>query len=245
MSPKTPKTILVADSDNFFRVRLCEALIQRGHKTKVASDGHDVVKILENSESSLDFLVLDHYLPPTDSFWILEWINNNDLGGKFPILILCKDKINNMEVEELKDSGADGYMLKNHTHDQLAYQIDQILFKPVHLRTNPRISISIPAVFHYGQRSEESRILNLSEEGLFWYSRIKHQPGTEISVKFTLPNTTKEMSLKGVVMRFRRMGELSNLFTEVGLQLQNLSEEEKGAMKKYLNDQIRHIYPDD
>jgi CheY-like chemotaxis protein len=245
MTTKMPKTILVADNDDFFRVRLCEALIQRGHKTKVASDGHEVIKMLENAVNGLDFLALDHYLPPTDSFWILEWINNNDLSGKFPILILCKEKINDMEVEELKSAGADGFILKNQTHDQLSYQIDQILFRPALLRNNPRISVSIPAVFHYGQRSEESRILNLSEEGLFWYSRIRHKPGTEINVKFTLPGADKEMDVNGVVMRFRRMGELSNLFTEVGLQLQDLSEEEKRAMKEFLDDQIKYIYPND
>ena len=90
MSPRTPKTLLIADSDDFFRVRLCEALIQRGHKTKVASDGSEVLKMLENSADTLDFLILEHYLPPTDSFWILDWINDNNLRGKFPILVLCK-----------------------------------------------------------------------------------------------------------------------------------------------------------
>ncbi|MBE9532031.1 MAG: PilZ domain-containing protein [Proteobacteria bacterium] len=244
MSPRTPKTLLIADSDDFFRVRLCEALIQRGHKTKVASDGSEVLKMLENSADTLDFLILEHYLPPTDSFWILDWINDNNLRDKFPILVLCKEKINDMEVEELKSNGADGFMLKNQTHDQLSYQIDLILFRPSHLRDNPRISVSIPAVFSYGRRSEESRILNLSEEGLFWYSRNKHQPGTEVHVKFTLPGINKEIDADGVVMRFRRMGELSNLFTEVGLQLQSLNEEEKVAIKQFLDSQIQHIYPD-
>jgi CheY-like chemotaxis protein len=245
MNIKTPKTILVADSDNFFRVRLCEALIQRGHKTKVASEGNEVVKILEKSGDTLDFLVLDHYLPPTDSFWILEWINDNGFKDKFPILILCKENINDMEVEELKGSGANGFMLKHHTHDQLAYQINQILYKPTHLRNNPRISFSIPAVFQYGKRSEESRILNLSEKGIFWYSRIKHKPGTEINVKFTLPGVDKKMDLNGVVMRYRRMGELNNLFTEVGLQLKDLNADESSAMKNFLDNQIKNIYPTD
>lgn len=243
MSPKTPKTILVADSDDFFRVRLCEALIQRGHKTKVASDGNEVLKLIENSLNDLDFLVMDHYLPPTDSFWILDWIKESNFNNKFSILMLCKEKINDMEVDELKSNGADGFMLKDFTYDQISYQVDQILYKPVHLRINPRISVSIPAKFSYGNRSEESRILNLSEQGLFWYSRVKHKPGAEIKVSFTLPGQEKEMELKGVVMRYRRMGELNNLFTEVGLQLVEMTEAQKSAMKKFLDAQIQNIYP--
>lgn len=243
MSPGAPKSILVADSDDFFKVRLCEALIQRGHKTRVASDEPEVIKLLENSADNIDFLVMDHYLPPDDSFKILEWINDNGLRDKLPILVLCKDNISDTKMEELKRSGVAGFMLKNHTHDQLSYQIDQILFSPVHLRGNPRISISIPAVFTYGKRSEESRILNLSEEGLFWYSRIRHEPGTEITVKFTLPGIDKEMNLTGVVMRYRRMRELKNLFTEVGLKLKDLSESEQANMKDFLDNHIRDAFP--
>lgn len=243
MSPKTPKTILVADSDDFFRVRLSEALIQRGHKTKVANEGNEVIKLIENSMNDLDFLVLDHYLPPTDSFWILNWINESSFKDKFPIFILCKEEITDMEVEELKANGADGFMVKNFTYEQISYQIDQVLYRPVHLRINPRISVSIPARFTYGNRSEESRILNLSEQGLFWYSRIKHKAGTEVMVSFSLPGQDKNMEIKGVVMRYRRMGELNNLFTEVGLQLIEMTEVDKAAMKNFLDVQIQNIYP--
>ena len=243
MSPKTPKTILVADSDDFFRVRLSEALIQRGHKTKMANEGNEALKLIENSMGDLDFLVMDHYLPPTDSFWILDNIIESGFKDKFPILILCKEKVNDMEVEELKSNGADGFMLKNFTYDQISYQIDQILYKPVHMRLNPRVSVSIPAKFAYGSRSEESRILNLSEQGLFWYSRIKHKAGTEIMVSFSLPGQDRNMEMKGVVMRYRRMGELNNLFTEVGLQLIEMTEVDKTDMKNFLDAQIQDIYP--
>lgn len=243
MNHGAPKSILIADSDDFFKVRLCEALIQRGHKTRVASDEGEVIKLLENSADKTDFLVIDHYLPPDDSFKILEWIKDNGLRDKFPILVLCKESISEAKMDELKQKGVAGFMLKNHTHDQLSYQIDQILFSPVHQRSNPRISISIPAVFTYGKRSEESRILNLSEEGLFWYSRIRHEPGTEISIKFTLPGNDKEMNLTGVVMRYRRMRELKNLFTEVGLKLKDLSENEQTDMKDFLDNHIRDAFP--
>jgi CheY-like chemotaxis protein len=243
MSPATPKTILVADSDDFFRVRLSEALIQRGHKTKVASDGTEALKIIETSMSDIDFLVMDHYLPPTDSFWILQTIQDSEFASKFPILILCKDNINTMEIDELKANGADGFMTKDFTHDQISYQVDQIIYQPVHLRVNPRISVSIPAKFLHGGRTEESRILNLSEQGLFWYSRVKHKAGTEIVVNFKLPGQDRNMEIKGVVMRYRRMGELNNLFTEVGLQLIEMTERDKADMKNFLDAQIQNIYP--
>ncbi len=216
MSPKTPKTILIADSDDFFRVRFSEALIHRGHNTKMAKEGVEAIKLIENSMNDLDFMVLDHYLPPTDSFWILNRINESAFKGRFPILVLCKEKINDMEIEELKSNGANGFMLKNFTYEQISYQVDQILYRPVHLRIDPRISVSIPAIFSRGNRSEENRILNLSAQGLFWYSRVKHKEGTEIKVRFHLPGQDREMELKGLVMRYRRMGELNNLFTEIG-----------------------------
>ena len=53
MNLKIPKSILVADSDDFFRVRLCEALIQVGHKARVASEGAEVIKMLENGKIPL------------------------------------------------------------------------------------------------------------------------------------------------------------------------------------------------
>ncbi|MEE9543382.1 MAG: response regulator [Thermodesulfobacteriota bacterium] len=243
MSPKKPKTILIADSDDFFRARLSEALIQRRHTVKVANEGEGVIKLIEDSINELDFLVLDHNLPPADSFQILNEINESGYRDKFPILILCKEELSDTEIEELKSSGADGFMLKGFSYEQISYQIDQILYRPIHLRIHPRISVSIPATFAYGSGSEDSRILNMSEQGLFWYSRIKHKTGTEITVSFSLQGQDREMEMKGIVMRYRRTGELNNRFTEVGLQLTNIKEEDRADLKKFIDLQIHNIYP--
>lgn len=68
---------LVADDTKFYRQSICHILEQAGHKVIAACDGKEASKIL--SESDIDFLVSDIYMPEKDGYELILETNK-----KFP-----------------------------------------------------------------------------------------------------------------------------------------------------------------
>src|SRR3972149_3951223 len=88
MITKDSKRILVADDSIFFRTKLSDILVEAGHKVKFAKDGRELIKEISIDAGGVDLLMLDLQMPDIDGFGVLNWLSENGLKGRFPVLVI-------------------------------------------------------------------------------------------------------------------------------------------------------------
>ena len=128
MGTVEPKKILIADDDNFFRVRLSDILSVSGHAIRFAASGKEVIEEIKKDPSSIDLLTLDLQMPDIDGFGVLEWINDNGYRGAFPVLVVSGVSEPGDVLERLKALGASGLMTKSFDPEETVLRINKILF---------------------------------------------------------------------------------------------------------------------
>lgn len=128
MNTKKPKNILIADDDNFFRVRLSDILIEASHNIRFAASGKEVIEEIRKNPSSIDLLTLDLQMPDIDGFGVLEWINENGYRGKFPVLVVTGVSEPSHVLEKLKALGATGLMTKDFNPEDTLFRVNKMLF---------------------------------------------------------------------------------------------------------------------
>ena len=82
------KNILLADDSAFFRAKLGETISEAGHTLRFATDGREVIEMIEKDPDWPDLIILDLQMPNVDGFTVVEWIKNNGLEDKLPVLII-------------------------------------------------------------------------------------------------------------------------------------------------------------
>ncbi len=122
------KQILIADDDNFFRVRLGDVLAEAGHEIRFAASGNEVIEEIKKNPAGIDLLTLDLQMPDIDGFGVLEWINANGYRGRFPVLVVSGVSEPSHVLEKLKTLGAAGLMTKSFTPEDTLTRINKLLF---------------------------------------------------------------------------------------------------------------------
>lgn len=122
------KQILIADDDNFFRVRLGDVLAEAGHEIRFAASGNEVIEEIKKNPAGIDLLTLDLQMPDIDGFGVLEWINANGYRGRFPVLVVSGVSEPSHVLEKLKTLGAAGLMTKSFTPEDTLARINKLLF---------------------------------------------------------------------------------------------------------------------
>jgi len=128
METGAAKRILIADDDNFFRIRLGDALAEAGHQIRFAASGTEVIEEIKKDPASIDLLTLDLQMPDVDGFGVLEWINANGHRGRFPVLVVSGMSEPSHVLEKLKALGAAGLMTKSFTAEESLSRVNKLLF---------------------------------------------------------------------------------------------------------------------
>ena len=122
------KQILIADDDNFFRVKLGDVLAEAGHEIRFAASGSEVIEEIKKNPAGIDLLTLDLQMPDIDGFGVLEWINAHGYRGRFPVLVVSGVSEPSHVLERLKTLGASGLMTKSFTPEDTLARVNKLLF---------------------------------------------------------------------------------------------------------------------
>jgi two-component system sensor histidine kinase ChiS len=140
----TGADILVADDDPEMRNITSLILESQGYKVRVAQDGEDAIKKIEEKEP--DLLVLDLLMPKLDGFEVCKRIEGKKGKGgrKFPIIILSAVKEESSrrryELETESDLDVDDYVTKPISPPLLLQRVEKALLK---LRATGATSLTI------------------------------------------------------------------------------------------------------
>ena len=118
----TKAHILLAEDDDNLGTLLKEYLEAKGYKTDLFNNGESALKAFKNS--SYDLCIFDVMMPQMDGFTLAKEIRIFD--SKIPIIFLTAKTLKTDVVEGFK-SGADDYITKPFSMEELLFRVEAVL----------------------------------------------------------------------------------------------------------------------
>ena len=117
-----PYNILAADDDTFNLKLYQSTLKNMGLTTDTALNGMEALKKLK--ENQYDLLLLDNQMPGMSGLEVLQYIRNDMQISKeqFPVVIVTANIVKK-DIDNLLESGANGYLLKPYKEEELYLKI--------------------------------------------------------------------------------------------------------------------------
>lgn len=129
--------ILIIEDDNELCTILSEKLNLRGYSCDICNNGDDAFFYV--LKQVYDLIILDRMLPEKDGLTILNEIRNKNI--KTPVIMLTAMNTLQNKIEGL-DSGADDYLVKPFSIDELFARIRALIRRPPKINSENIISIS-------------------------------------------------------------------------------------------------------
>ncbi|MBI5903333.1 MAG: response regulator [Deltaproteobacteria bacterium] len=240
------KNILVADDSVFFRTKLSDILAEAGHMVGFASDGKEVISNLTLNAGSIDLVILDLQMPDIDGFGVLQWMNDNGLNGKPPVLVTTGAYDAGNLLVRLRSLGATGLLSKGFTPEQVIFRINRILFPEKVAKINKwkRVPVSIPVDFTDGHQSRTGFFLNISETGAFLYTMAELSAGLRLVLKFVLPGIGKVFEIIGNVKWATGEVHGKALFCGYGIVFNAIFHTDRQILREFISDEAVKIETD-
>jgi len=126
------KTILVVD-DNFDITEITKTILtSRGYDVRVAHSGRDALAQIHADPPAL--VILDVMMPDMSGLEVVEQIKDHPITATIPV-IMCTAKAQDSDFLEGYRCGADYYITKPFTAQQLLYGISLLLGDREHVRS--------------------------------------------------------------------------------------------------------------
>jgi DNA-binding response OmpR family regulator len=139
--------IAFAEDNQVLAVSIVEVLRQEGYAVTHFDDGAKAYAALSGSPDSYDLAILDVMLPGQDGFSIVETLRKERVA--LPVLMLTSKGASSDVVEGL-DAGADDYLKKPFTFDELLARIRSLSRRPIavsaeHIAVTPDVTLDMRA----------------------------------------------------------------------------------------------------
>lgn len=119
------RKLLIVEDDNETREYIAKGFIEQGYSVETASSGRD--GLYHATDGGFDALILDRMLPEIDGLSIVKSVRA--AGISTPVLMLTALSAVDERVQGLK-SGADDYLVKPFSFQELLARIEALLRRP-------------------------------------------------------------------------------------------------------------------
>ena len=148
--------ILLVEDDNNLGNLLCDYLNAKGHDCTLRTNGNDGYQSF--IDETFDFLILDVMMPYKDGFTLAKEIRGID--QEIPILFLTAKSLNEDTLKGF-ESGADDYMTKPFSMDELLARINAIMRR---LKGFPSNEMPILQIGNYSFDTKLQKLIIEKEE---------------------------------------------------------------------------------
>lgn len=148
--------ILLVEDDNNLGNLLCDYLNAKGHNCTLRTNGNDGYQSF--IDETFDFLILDVMMPYKDGFTLAKEIRGID--QEIPILFLTAKSLNEDTLKGF-ESGADDYMTKPFSMDELLARINAIMRR---LKGFPSNEMPILQIGNYSFDTKLQKLIIEKEE---------------------------------------------------------------------------------
>lgn len=125
------KKILIAEDDQYLINSYRVKFVKSGFDVRMAFDGDEVFKILENFTP--DIILLDLVMPGKDGFTVLSELKRNEKWKKIPVIV-TSNLGQPEDMEKARSLGAADYLVKVQVSlEDIVNKINILLAKPSQL----------------------------------------------------------------------------------------------------------------
>jgi uncharacterized protein (TIGR02266 family) len=187
------KTVLIADDAAFVRERFQATLQEAGHRALTAKSAVELLGRVRADLEDLDLLVLDLRLPFASGVDLVRAIRKLD-GGRLPILVFSGTISSAEEVRELAALGVAGYINEYSAVQHILPSLAPHLFPDnFNRRSSPRVVLSIPVAYRFGDTITAVLTLNLGKGGVSIRTMSPLKVGSQTRIRFRLPGAKREV----------------------------------------------------
>ncbi len=122
--PAGTATILVADDEQDIRELVAYRLSRSGYRIIEARDGEEAFRLA--ASQALDMAVLDVMMPRLNGFDLTQQLRHTPATERLPILLMSAS-VQEADISRGFAAGADGYLTKPFTPDQLLTRVREML----------------------------------------------------------------------------------------------------------------------
>ncbi|MCA1584036.1 MAG: PilZ domain-containing protein [Acidobacteria bacterium] len=230
MTSTTPssKTVLIADDTAFVRDRFKVALEGAGHRTVTVASAAELLARVRADLETLDLLVIDLRLPRTTGVDVIRSIRKMD-DGRLPILVFSGTVSSAQEVRELEALGVAGYVNEYSAVQHIFPSLAPHLFpEDFNRREGPRVVLSIPIAYRFGNTIAAALTLNLSRGGLAIRTTSALEKGALLRLRFRLPGSKRDIDAEAMVC-------WSDQRTGMGLQFQKVEANDQTSIDDFVD----------
>lgn len=120
--------VIIADDSRLVRGIVERTVASVGFEVLQAGNGKDALNILETDYRDVEIVLLDWNMPVLNGIDVIKNMRRDDRFKKIPVLMVSTESEEN-RIREALDAGAQGYLTKPFTPDQLKDAIRQVLDK--------------------------------------------------------------------------------------------------------------------
>lgn len=120
--------VLIADDSRLVRGIVERAVVSDGFEALQAINGQDAMNILESDYRNVGIVLLDWNMPVMNGIDVIRNMRSDDRFKKIPVLMVSTESEEN-RIQEAVKAGAQGYLTKPFTPDQLKDAIHHVLNK--------------------------------------------------------------------------------------------------------------------
>ena len=118
------KRILIVDDETAIHNILKFILVKNGYKVRVAKNGEDALKKIE--EESPDLLMIDVMMPKMSGYDVCERLKEKGIFGQFPIIMLSA-KSQEEDIKKASSLGISCYITKPFSPISVINKVKEIL----------------------------------------------------------------------------------------------------------------------
>ena len=119
---------IVADDSRLIRGIIEKTAASIGFEAVQAGNGREALSLLEASSGEINLVLLDWNMPLVSGIDVIRKMRGDDRFKKIPVLMISTESEED-RIQEAIRAGAQGYLTKPFTADQLTDAIHQVLEK--------------------------------------------------------------------------------------------------------------------
>jgi two-component system alkaline phosphatase synthesis response regulator PhoP len=119
----TKRKILIVDDETYIRL-LVRSILGRDYTVLEASNGEEAVYLARTQRP--DLILMDIMMPKLDGVGACKVIKSSLTTGEIPVIMLSVRE-GELDQEYAKDMGADGYMIKPFSSQELLDTVNRLL----------------------------------------------------------------------------------------------------------------------
>ena len=121
--------LIVADDSRMVRGIVTRIVEPLGYEVVAAGNGQEALNILESGEQNINLVLLDWNMPVLNGIDVIKKMRADSRLKSIPVLMVSTESEED-RIRQAMDAGAQGYLTKPFTPEQLTNAIRRALVKP-------------------------------------------------------------------------------------------------------------------